>query len=636
MMRFKSLTSVLSSAGLAATALLLTTGAVHAQSVNLTAGSTMAALPNGQTVPMWGYTCNGATGATCAAANPNAGTNWSPIVITVAPGNLTINLTNNLTFTAGTGTNSVPTSLVIVGQLGGGLGNTATKSAAVVHATQNATWPIAGDATGPQFTPPVQGPRVQSFSTEVPGTTPATTTALTWTNLKPGTYLIESGTHPSIQGAMGLYGVLVVTTIPAGSSPGTAYPAVTYNAEIPLVLSEIDPLQNSTVAAAVTTVGFTETAVWSGQPNGCGNPSSATYLTCYPPAVNYDPRYYLVNGVAFDRSAVVAGASPSLFATTPAANVTGTVLVRFVNAGLRMHVPAIVGAQTQTGSPTVPTPGFSLIAEDGNVLPGIPRIQNEVFLAAGKTYDVMVNAPAAGAPALPVFDRQLSLSANNQRDGGMLAYIGANGGVAPAAASAATGATAVADAYSYVPGISLNVLDRGKGLISNDINVYGVVLVTPPTNGAVTLNSDGTFTYVPAGTGADSFTYCANTSAATAATSCPSNLLATVSLAACNAGTCLGGPPVVTGATYTSNVASIFQLGAPGVLLNDKDPAGHPLTAVLVAGSASGGTVTLNPDGSFTAAPGTVPTGAGTATVSFKYTAVNSQNVSTPVPQRLP
>ena len=203
MMRFKSLTSVLSSAGLAATALLLTTGAVHAQSVNLTAGSTMAALPNGQTVPMWGYTCTGATGATCAAANPNAGTNWSPIVITVAPGQLTINLTNNLTFTAGSGTNSVPTSLVIVGQLGGGLGNTATKSAAVVHATQNATWPIAGDATGPQFTPPVQGPRVQSFSTEVLATTPATTTALTWTNLKPGTYLIESGTHPVHSGSHG-------------------------------------------------------------------------------------------------------------------------------------------------------------------------------------------------------------------------------------------------------------------------------------------------------------------------------------------------------------------------------------------------------------------------------------------------
>ena len=63
--------------------------------------------------------------------------------------------------------------------------------------------------------------------------------ALTWTALRPGTYLIESGTHPSIQGPMGLYGILVVTTAPASGTAGTAYPAVgavpavTYNAEIP-------------------------------------------------------------------------------------------------------------------------------------------------------------------------------------------------------------------------------------------------------------------------------------------------------------------------------------------------------------------------------------------------------------------
>ena len=41
--------------------------------------------------------------------------------------------------------------------------------------------------------------------------------------------------------------------------------------------------------------------MWSGLTDGCGNPNSSSYLTCYPPAVNYDPRYYLVNGVAFDR-----------------------------------------------------------------------------------------------------------------------------------------------------------------------------------------------------------------------------------------------------------------------------------------------------------------------------------------------
>jgi FtsP/CotA-like multicopper oxidase with cupredoxin domain len=70
-----------------------------------------------------------------------------------------------------------------------------------------------------------QGNRVRSFSTEV---AEGATTALTWpaASLRPGTYLIESGTHPSIQRPMGLYGMLVVTTAPSGTTAGTAYPAV--------------------------------------------------------------------------------------------------------------------------------------------------------------------------------------------------------------------------------------------------------------------------------------------------------------------------------------------------------------------------------------------------------------------------
>jgi len=136
---------------------------------------------------------------------------------------------------------SVPeTSLVIVGQLGGGLGTTASYAASPTHATQVATWPIAGDSSGATNSPPPQGNRVQSFSTPV---APGTTTSLTWSSLKPGTYLIESGTHPSIQGPMGLYGILVVTTAPTSGTAGCAYPgatagtcAVNYNAEIPIVL----------------------------------------------------------------------------------------------------------------------------------------------------------------------------------------------------------------------------------------------------------------------------------------------------------------------------------------------------------------------------------------------------------------
>src|SRR5207248_632409 len=83
--------------------------------------SATATLPDGSAVPMWGYSCGApVAGATCAKLNPAAAAGvWSPVVITVPPGPLTISLTNSLP-------NSVPTSLVIVGQLGGGLGTTAT------------------------------------------------------------------------------------------------------------------------------------------------------------------------------------------------------------------------------------------------------------------------------------------------------------------------------------------------------------------------------------------------------------------------------------------------------------------------------------------------------------------------------
>src|SRR6266481_3005160 len=451
-MRSNYLKVTFKTAVFAVTILLLGVAASVAQSVSLTAAPTSIALPDGQSVPMWGYSCSAAAvaPATCAASNPGA-TGWSPVVITVPPGSLTINLTNSLPTPPGAST-GIPTSLVIVGQVGGGLGSTPTRTPSPNHATQVATWPIAGStppaAGDPTFTPPAQNDRVQSFATEV---ATGATTALTWANLKPGTYLIESGTHPSIQGPMGLYGVLVVTAAPAGATAGTAYPAtgatpaVSYNAEIPLVLSEIDPVQNATVALAVAKTGFSETAVWSGQPNGCGNPNSSTYLTCYPPAVNYDPRYYLVNGVVFDRTHT----APSLFATAPA-SATGSILVRFVNAGLRMHVPSIVGSQTGASA----TPGFSLIAEDGNVLPGTPRVQSEVFLAAGKTYDVEINAPAAGAN-LPVFDRELSLSTNNQHGGGMQGYVGFTASVTIPTAGAVT-PVANPDAYFLVPNTTLS------------------------------------------------------------------------------------------------------------------------------------------------------------------------------------
>src|SRR5438105_2306890 len=664
-MRSNNYKSVLKHAGLAATALLLASGmAFGQQTVNLSVGPATATLPDGTAVPMWGYTCGTAvTGstATCTALNPavqtfntnpatpvaSVGSLWSPVVITVPTGqDLTITLTNNLTFAGG----NIPTSLVIVGQLGGGLGTTATSAASPNHTNaQPLTWPIAGDAAGAPLTgvgtPPVQGNRVQSFSTEVAVGTPASLCwGLTCTTpspaLKPGTYLLESGTHPSIQGPMGLYGILVVTTAPSGTIAGTAYgtgaTAVTYSADLPLLLSEIDPVQNTAVQAAVGKVGFSETKVWSGLYGGCGNPvnangtANAAYQTCYPPAVNYTPLYYLVNGHAFDKT----NASASLLAAAPASGVTGSVLVRLVNAGLRMHVPSIVGAQTGVAvAPATTAPsGFSLIAEDGNVLPGVPRVQSEVFMPAGKTNDVMINVPSA-TTALPIFDRELSLSANSiARDAGMLAYISVNGAALPtggAFSAAATTAVANPDSYYLVGGKTLVVLDVGKGVVANDVNVNGVQVLVAPTAGTLALNPDGTFSYVPnSGTTSDSFTYCANGSVTAGV--CASGISTTVTLAACT-GSCLepGSGITMNPITFTAN-GTFLKIQPPGILAVDKDGAGYPLTVAMSAGNApvaSGGlTLSVDPNGGFSASASCTPTAPATSCpYTFTYYAQNSQ-----------
>ncbi len=624
-MQMNSLKAMIKTAMRGAAVLLLGAGAAAATAqVNLTAAPTTLTLPDGSTVPMWGYTCGTATGATCAASNPNAGTGWSPVVITVPTGQaLTINLTNNLSFANG---NTLPTSLMIVGQVGGGLGKTATSAPSPTHQDLSVTWPTAG-APG-SFAPPPQGPRVQSFSTEV---TAGATTTLTWAAPFPGTYLIESGTHPSIQGPMGLYGILVVTAAPGSASVGSctagaglAYPAVPgksadvcYNAEVPLILSEIDPVQNKSVGTAVNTAGFSETNVWSGQPGKCGNPSAPIGVlnTCYPPAVNYTPLYYLIDGVAFNKS----NASVSVFPTLPATGLTagtGSVLVRMVNAGSHMHVPSIVGSHTgvaPSGGTVVPG-GFSLVAEDGNPLPGLPRVQSEVFMAAGKTYDVMINVPAAGGTALPIYDRELSLSGNAiARDAGMLAYISVNGAGLPTAPALA-GAVAMPDTYnSLVAGQTLTVSDPSKGVIANDTNVYGVQLLTAPSNGTVTLNANGTFTYVPAGTAtSDSFVYEANGNP---------GVTAKVTLGAAPIES--SGGITVNPITFMSTMATYIKIPPAGVLSVDKDAAGYPLsvvttTAPVLSGSGSG-TVNMDSNGGFTASV------SGPGTYTFTYKAQNSQ-----------
>ena len=160
------------------------------------------------------------------------------------------------------------------------------------------------------------------------------------------------------------------------------------------------------------------------------------------------------------------------------------------------------------------------------------------------------------------------------------------------------------------------------GVLANDTDsehdALTAILVSGPIHGALTLNSDGSFNYVPSTNynGADTFTY--KTSDGTLESN-----VATVTIT-------IGGvndPPVTTDDNYATKESTTLTVGSPGVLGNDTDLDGNALTAVRVSGP-SHGTLALNPDGSFSYTPAANYSGVD----SFTYLAndgIADSNVAT-------
>ncbi len=151
------------------------------------------------------------------------------------------------------------------------------------------------------------------------------------------------------------------------------------------------------------------------------------------------------------------------------------------------------------------------------------------------------------------------------------------------------------DSYSTPMDVTLNV--AAPGVLENDTDANGdpltAIKVSDPPNGSVTLNSDGSFSYTPdAGyTGDDSFTYKANDGDLDSNT-------ATVTITVTSGNT----PPVANDDSYTTSKDTVLSVSAPGVLANDDDADGNPLTAVKKSDPANG-SVVLNSDGSFEYTP---------------------------------
>ncbi|WP_221250081.1 multicopper oxidase domain-containing protein [Desulfuromonas versatilis] len=309
---------------------------------SLHAARVEATMPSGEVVPMWGFGIDGAPAS------------FVPPVLTATAGDtLTIHLTNHLT--------AEPVSVVINGQRAASMVPTWTDGNSALTRAAN------------DFTT-----RVRSFTHETgaaaagPPPVPTGPVDYTWTDLKPGTYLVQSGTHQSVQVPMGLYAVLKVH-----AAAGLAYPGVPFTNEASLLFSEIDPALNFAVDG--------------------GTYGTAAYMTSV--SVGYNPKYFLINGAPYSVGAPL---------NIGAGIATEKILLRFLNAGLRGRMPVV-----QDGY-------FKLIAQDGNPGASIPE-QYSLDLTPGKTVDAELLLERQGS--YKIYDRAMGLTNSGLSSGGMLVNL---------------------------------------------------------------------------------------------------------------------------------------------------------------------------------------------------------------------
>jgi len=170
----------------------------------------------------------------------------------------------------------------------------------------------------------------------------------------------------------------------------------------------------------------------------------------------------------------------------------------------------------------------------------------------------------------------------------------------------------MADAYTTAEDTTLSI--AASGVLANDTDVDGdplsSVLVSGPSHGTLSLNANGSFTYAPAlnYNGPDSFSYKANDGTANSG-------VAVVNLTV----TAVNDAPVGNSDAYQTKQNVSLSVPAAGVLANDSDVDGNPLSAILATGPANG-VLTLNANGSFAYTPNAGFVG----TDSFTYRASDS------------
>jgi hypothetical protein len=319
------------------------------------------------------------------------------------------------------------------------------------------------------------------------------------------------------------------------------------------------------------------------------------------------------------------------FTYTPATNFSGTDSFSYYlqAGGLISNVATVTINVAQVPVAPVATDDAYNVQENGTLSVGAPGVlANDVAPNGGLLTAVLVSNPTDGSLTLNSDGSFTYIPFANFSGSDSFTYKASNGPLSSAPATVTLtisqvpiAPTAANHTYSVLENQAIAVAAPGLLLGSTNPNAGAltVVVVGPPLHGSFTAgpSNDGSFTYTPAPnfSGTDSFSYYLQAG----------GLISNVATATITV-VPVAVPPIVHGSAYTTEENATLNLSAPGVLGNDIDPNGNPLSAILQTG-ASHGTLQLNSNGSFIY----TPTANYSGPDSFTYVAYNGTLESTPV-----
>jgi VCBS repeat-containing protein len=297
---------------------------------------------------------------------------------------------------------------------------------------------------------------------------------------------------------------------------------------------------------------------------------------------------------------------------TPALNANGV-----ANVVVQLHDNGGVGTSgsdtsaTQTivitvtavnDAPIAVGESYSALANSTLSIPASGVLGNDTDAENDAIVSQLISAPAHGSLTLNANGSFLYTPAAGFGGADSFSYVASDGSLSSNIATVSFNVTGVNSAPVAVNDIFTTLEDTTltqslPGVLLNDLDAEGdamtVTVVTPPAHGSLTLNTNGSFSYIPAPNfnGADGFTYVAN----------DGRLASNVASVILDV-TPVNDAPLALNDSFTATEDTPLNVVSPGLVSNDTDIEGDPLQALRLVGPTHG-TLTLAANGSFLYAP---------------------------------